>query len=339
MCGSNNLDHRRLLRNQGLTMTDHTAAPSEFAARIEAITPIQDEAIESLYKGMYGPLAYCAGFRDARDQAVRACKDAAYYSPPAAPQGEDDRIARALALEALTWHYGKNYPGEPTDIPRKRDAKALRECKAALTAERSKLSKIVGWFKYDKVSQCYHPQYEKYVATHAEREGWVQLCLADTSQQERAKSNPWRDAIDDALVCAGLDCTSPDDSPRDAIYRLVQWQVQIALDPAVSGEAQALIDRGAAEERAKSAAVLADAERWRWARPRLHVRQERSLAGIGGYRDTLSIRIAQEFFDTPTRGDKGYLDKARFAAECDQLDAAIDAAFAAGQSRSPTEKS
>jgi hypothetical protein len=122
---------------------------------------------------------------------------------PTAPQGEDMAVrALELAIEALTWHYKKNYLGELTDIPRKRDAKALRECKSALAAE-------------------------------------------------RAKPNPWRDAVDDALVCAGLDCTLPDDSPRNAIYRLVQWQVRIMLDPLVSSEAQALIDRGAAEEHAK----------------------------------------------------------------------------------------
>jgi hypothetical protein len=57
----------------------------------------------------------------------------------AAPQGEDRAAyALGLAIEALEWHYAKNYLDELTDIPRKRDAKALRECKAALTAERVK---------------------------------------------------------------------------------------------------------------------------------------------------------------------------------------------------------
>ena len=32
-----------------------------------------------------------------------------------------------------------------------------------------------GWFKYDKVSQCWHPQYSEYAETHAKREGWQKL--------------------------------------------------------------------------------------------------------------------------------------------------------------------
>jgi hypothetical protein len=33
----------------------------------------------------------------------------------------------------------------------------------------------VGWFKYDKVSGCWHPQHDEFAPTHAVREGWKQL--------------------------------------------------------------------------------------------------------------------------------------------------------------------
>jgi hypothetical protein len=45
-------------------------------------------------------------------------------------------LERALsdAIEALTWHHERGYPEQMTDFPRQRDAKALRQLKAALAA-------------------------------------------------------------------------------------------------------------------------------------------------------------------------------------------------------------
>lgn len=40
-----------------------------------------------------------------------------------------------------------------------------------------------GWFKYDKVSRCWHPQYSEYAETHAKPQGWQKLY---TEQQVRA---------------------------------------------------------------------------------------------------------------------------------------------------------
>lgn len=60
---------------------------------------------------------------------------------------------------------------------------------------------------------------------------------------------PWQTAVDDALISHCLDCTGPDTDPREAVARLVATAVQMALDPAISEQAQALIDRGRAEAR------------------------------------------------------------------------------------------
>mgnify|MGYP000258098809 FL=1 len=59
-----------------------------------------------------------------------------------------------------------------------------------------------------------------------------------------AQPDPWREAIDEELIALDL-CISEGESPKDAVKRLIDWHVQVALDPAVSGDAQALIDRGA----------------------------------------------------------------------------------------------
>ena len=62
--------------------------------------------------------------------------------------------------------------------------------------------------------------------------------------------NPWRDAIDEALVVAHLGVAT---EPYDDLNRLLEWHHDVWLDPAVSSDAQALIDRGAAEERQRTA--------------------------------------------------------------------------------------
>jgi len=45
----------------------------------------------------------------------------------------------------------------------------------ALIAEIAKQNEPVGWFKYDKVSQCWHPQYDEYAERYAKEQGWQQL--------------------------------------------------------------------------------------------------------------------------------------------------------------------
>ena len=53
------------------------------------------------------------------------------------------------------------------------------------------------------------------------------------------QQDPWRKAIDDARMAAGLDCLGDDSDPRDALRGLIAQEVRIALDPAVSSDAQA----------------------------------------------------------------------------------------------------
>lgn len=81
--------------------------------------------------------------------------------------------------------------------------------------------------------------------------------------------------------------------------------------------------------RAAVESLAADADRYRWLRQRLKVREERSMTG--SCKDSIYTRVAQSFFDTPTRGDSGYVDKSLYAKECSQFDAAIDAALKASQ--------
>lgn len=69
------------------------------------------------------------------------------------------------------------------------------------------------------------------------------------SKRQASKSlaaNPWRDAIDSGLVCAHIGTIESFPTAKAALAALINWHVQVALDPAVSSDAQALIDRGRA---------------------------------------------------------------------------------------------
>lgn len=60
-------------------------------------------------------------------------------------------------------------------------------------------------------------------------------------------ANPWRDVIDNELVSLHLDTADSFPDARSALQAVIDWHVKIALDPAVSSDAQALIDRGPAQ--------------------------------------------------------------------------------------------
>ena len=70
------------------------------------------------------------------------------------------------------------------------------------------------------------------------------------SKRQASKSlaaNPWRDAIDAELVCLHLGTVESFPTAQAALAALINWHVRVALDPEVSSDAQALIDRGAAQ--------------------------------------------------------------------------------------------
>lgn len=56
--------------------------------------------------------------------------------------------------------------------------------------------------------------------------------------------NPWRDAVTDALVAGGIYSAEHDANPRKAVADLIAWEIEIALDPAVSERAAALVAAG-----------------------------------------------------------------------------------------------
>jgi len=48
------------------------------------------------------------------------------------------------------------------------------------------------------------------------------------------RTDPWRQAVDEALIAHALDCTGPSDDPKEKVKELIEWAVTIATDPRVS---------------------------------------------------------------------------------------------------------
>lgn len=78
-------------------------------------------------------------------------------------------------------------------------------------------------------------------------EGWREPSDADRVRRvwPREDEASWRAAVDEMLtVCGGV----ASDDPRESINRLIDWHVQVALDPTVSSEAKELVDIGKAAQ-------------------------------------------------------------------------------------------
>ncbi len=61
--------------------------------------------------------------------------------------------------------------------------------------------------------------------------------------------NEWQMAIDQGLVCCHIGTSESFATAQEALDALIDWHVAVALDPAVSSDAQALIDHGMCESK------------------------------------------------------------------------------------------
>lgn len=73
-----------------------------------------------------------------------------------------------------------------------------------------------------------------------------------------ASDEKWKQAVINELVCCYIYNESHDQDPRKAVHDAISWNVEVALDPRVSSQAQALIDLGASIEREACARFVED---------------------------------------------------------------------------------
>lgn len=71
--------------------------------------------------------------------------------------------------------------------------------------------------------------------------GELQRFAALVAAKEREACDKWRQAIDHEMVVAHLGVAKPEDDPAALLRQVIQWHVDVALDPAVSGQARKLV--------------------------------------------------------------------------------------------------
>lgn len=72
--------------------------------------------------------------------------------------------------------------------------------------------------------------------------GWNRR--AALAQRTEQRTDPWRQAVDEALIAHALDCTGPGDDPKEKVKELIEWAVTIATDPRVAEQAGAAEPKG-----------------------------------------------------------------------------------------------
>ena len=104
---------------------------------------------------------------------------------------------------------------------------------------------IVNEARVQEVLKIIEATLDEVINGNAEGAKQVFASLVPVLRSLAASENPWRAAIDEALLVNGLDCTGGKEQPMEALARLIKWETECALDPAISSAAQALIDKGA----------------------------------------------------------------------------------------------
>jgi vacuolar-type H+-ATPase subunit I/STV1 len=79
----------------------------------------------------------------------------------------------------------------------------------------------------------------------------VEACDARTLERELAAAKEWKDAVINAAVVGWTYSAADEDDPSGCLSKLLAASAQIALDPQVSSDAEALIERGRQEMRAE----------------------------------------------------------------------------------------
>ena len=102
----------------------------------------------------------------------------------------------------------------------------------------------------------------------------LRAALAEPITGPSAKHDQWKQAVLDQTIVAHIYHAEHEDNPRQAIQDIINWNCSVALDPLVSSDAEALVQRGRDEQDAKLRAALeqllakcADDGRWldkRW---------------------------------------------------------------------------
>jgi len=152
------------------------------------------------------------------------------------------RQAMEMALDCLLYYNRREAYPRP-ESPTSKTIEALRAALVEAGADQSELQFLR----------------EANEAFAKRQEWWTDRMFELEQERDKlaaalAEPIPWKQAIDDGLVTIES-TTDSFETPRKALDALIDWHVSVAIDPRVSSEAQALIDRGRAEAQADAEPV------------------------------------------------------------------------------------
>ena len=186
------------------------------------------------------------------------------------------------------------------------DAEEVRQLREELSELRAKVVPE-GWerdskrlqFLMDASGQFYERGFP-YHMTGRLRE-YIDLAMIAAAQGEHhdfrdlptKQDELWKDAVIDELVVCHIYNKEHDGDPRKAIHDAISWNVQVALDPLVSSDAQALIDKGRDLVCPEGSVVV----------PR-KVSGKMQIAGIDAYNDNLGVLDIYKAMIAAAQGEK-----------------------------------
>jgi hypothetical protein len=107
-----------------------------------------------------------------------------------------------------------------------------------MTDHKAVMRQALAYVEWQAFGSCRSPGWDNAVPLAHEVSESLRAALAEP------RHNPWKEAVIDKLIIAHSYTEEHEDNPIKALNDLLSIEMQIALDPAVSSEAQALIDKG-----------------------------------------------------------------------------------------------
>jgi hypothetical protein len=84
----------------------------------------------------------------------------------------------------------------------------------------------------------------------------VSMTYAQLAEFAAKLDGQWKEAVLNELIVGHIYQAKHETDPRKAIQDAISWNTEIALDPQVSSDAQALIDQGAAAEQKRCCSLI-----------------------------------------------------------------------------------
>lgn len=137
---------------------------------------------------------------------------------------------------------------------------AIRALRAALAQPEQPASAVTAFTAYETYlkngSVCVAPLFAGRYLLRSE----VESALARPKQLASEAQPEWKEAVINELIIGHIYSAVHETDPRKAVQDVISWNCSVVLDPSISSDAQALIDRGREQAKREDAEPVAMAE-------------------------------------------------------------------------------